>query len=353
MRSLEFLPPYTPERQYRAPPQKPTIQPSARTLPAKKHSSVLRAVNLDVKSLLILQRSAGNQAVVAALSVQRKPDDTKQSGSGAGPPKVEKTVPKKGLSRTLYVIQNELWNKLPPVVRSSAEQELNRLFSFVGAANDQKKFSIKILPAAKLPEQFDFTESVVAVIQGDPGAYVQDAFDRQEKQINEWFSKQKLPTPRTSEKSKTPFSPELLGRGGANKRIFSASGKKFAVSQMVGAVVLNEVIDSFVEDVDNLITKALEKHGRKLDKWPVEVDKRRPLEMFGQSLGRVIAHEARHEYLVGHAEEGLGQDAPYVTGEKNAENFSKEDQKAMLKRIQDLEAQQGKATAVPIKAIDE
>jgi surfactin synthase thioesterase subunit len=97
---------------------------------------------------------------------------------------------------------------------------------------------------------------------------------------------------------------------------------------------------------------ALPSKGKDPTKWPATVKKGssswQPLVMLGQALGRAIAHEARHEYLgSGHAESGLGEDAPYLTGEKTTAQFSKDDQKAILERIRKLEATQGTATVVP------
>ena len=73
------------------------------------------------------------------------------------------------------------------------------------------------------------------------------------------------------------------------------------------------------------------------------------LAMVGGALGRVIAHEARHEYITEHAKAGLGgegENTPII-GESHSLEFSKEDQKAILDRLHKLETQQGHARVVP------
>ena len=124
---------------------------------------------------------------------------------------------------------------------------------------------------------------------------------------------------------------------------------------MAGAVNIDEVIGTFLENLDSLLQDqmaALPNKGKDPTKWPPTVKKGssswQPLMMLGQALGRAIAHEARHAYLgSGHAESGLGEDAPYLTGEKTSQQFSKDDQKAILEGIRKLEATQGTATVVP------
>jgi hypothetical protein len=65
-------------------------------------------------------------------------------------------------------------------------------------------------------------------------------------------------------------------------------------------------------------------------------------------LDRAMAHEARHECVgTGHIESDLAEVTPSIFGDKQSEQFSQEDQKAILEAIRKLEATQGTATVVP------
>jgi hypothetical protein len=263
----------------------------------------------------------------------------------------------KGLNRTLYVVQNDVWSGLPAKVQSSAVKELERLFSFVGKAKGEKAFSIKVMTAQQLPEQFDFSESVVSVIDGDPKAYVDQAFELQQKQIETWLKTQKVQPPATSKSGFAPGKPETLGRGGASKTILKDKKQVYAMPVMAGAVCLPEILEAFFDNIDDLLEKQFIRLGidkKNPKKWPSKISTKEgkmswdALEMLGVAVGRAIAHEGRHEYIGGgHADAGLGADSPIILGEKNSENFSEKDQKEFLKTIQDLEKQQGKATIVP------
>jgi len=305
-----------------------------------------------------IEQLYGNRVAQAmpGLSVQRKPDE-KTTAPNAPKPTPPKPSQQKGLNRTLYVIHNDVWNELPPAVRASAEQELKSLFAFVGASSSEKPFSIKVVTAAQLPEQFDFSESVVSVIRGDTDSYVKDAFARQNEQIRSWLAQQKVQMPQAESGGKAPFNPERIGTGGGSRSLRTDQGKTYALLVIAGAVNINEVIDSFFDNIEGLLEDqltTLPKKGRDPTKWPQTVKSKggttswQPQVMLGVALGRAIAHEARHEYIgAAHAETGLGQDSPFIIGEKTTAQFSKEDQKAILDQIHKLETTQGKATVVP------
>ncbi len=263
----------------------------------------------------------------------------------------------KGLNRTLYVVQNDVWNDSPEKVRTSAVKELERLFAFVGKVKGEKPFTIKVMSAQQLPEQFDFSESVVSVIDGDPKGYVDQAFDLQKSQIKKWLEQQKVQVHAEKDRDFDPGKPETLGRGGASKTILKDKKQVYAMPVMAGAVSLPEILEAFFDNIDDLLEKQFLRLGidkKNPKKWPSKISTKDgkmswdALEMLGIAVGRAIAHEGRHEYIGGgHAEAGLGADSPIILGEKNSENFSEKDQKEFLKKVQDLEKQQGKATIVP------
>ena len=287
------------------------------------------------------------------VSVQRKPDDKTPATKAA---KASESTPQKGMSRTLYVIHNDIWNELPPTVRANAEQELKSLFAFVGASSSEKPFSIKVVTAAELPEQFEFSESIVSVIRGDPDSYIKEAFARQNEQIRSWLAQQKVQMQQAKSEGKAFVTPERIGAGGGSRTLTSGQGKTYALLVAAAAVDIDEVIDSFFDNIEPLLADqltTLPKRGRDPTKWPQTVKSKggttswQPEELLGVALGRAIAHEARHEYIGAHAETGLGQDSPFIIGEKTTAQFSKKDQKEILDQIRKLEKIQGKATVVP------
>lgn len=288
-------------------------------------------------------------------TIKRRPakTDSQATADNAPPTPPQQT----GLNRTLYVVQNDVWKSLPAAVKSGAESELNRVFAFVGKTAGEKPFSIKILSSDQLPEQFDFSESIVSVIQEDVGSYLDNAFALQQKQINDWLTTQKVPVGATASQSRESRTPELIGRGGQSKHVLKEGANSFAIPQMAGAVDIREVVKSFLDNIDSLLAAQMVKlpgKGTDISKWPATVISEKgttswsPLDMLGAPLGRAIAHEARHEYIGGtHSETGLGKDSAAIIGEKNSENFSDEDQKAIVAKIHGLEKDQGNATVVP------
>lgn len=283
--------------------------------------------------------------------VQRQPGSTASNQASANPSS------QKSLSRTLFIVQSDVWNKLPLAVRTSAEQELKRLFAFVGATSNEKPFSIRAVTPTQLPEQFDFSESVVSVIHGDTNAYVKNALTLQNTQIQKWLAQQKVQTQQRKSESKPQFNSEQMGSGSHNKEMITNAGKTYALLAMAGAVDIDGIIDDFLENNNSAFTDAMEKlpgKGKDISKWPLTLTSQRPKmswqphEMFGAALGRAIAHEARHEYIIAHSKEGLGRDAPLISGGTAKESeFSKQDQQAILNRIHELEQKQGQATVAP------
>jgi hypothetical protein len=77
-----------------------------------------------------------------------------------------------------------------------------------------------------------------------------------------------------------------------------------------------------------------------LARWPKEYQ-----EAVGTGLGRLIAHEARHQYVEPHFNGGgLGASEPVLWGDKNFEQFDKGDQSQISAKIHQLKAEQQSAT---------
>jgi len=59
---------------------------------------------------------------------------------------------------------------------------------------------------------------------------------------------------------------------------------------------------------------------------------------------RIVAHEARHQYIAAHSANGLGADAARIWGDKNYEDFDGSDQANIVRRIHQSETDWSSAT---------
>jgi hypothetical protein len=57
------------------------------------------------------------------------------------------------------------------------------------------------------------------------------------------------------------------------------------------------------------------------------------------ALARLVAHEARHQYVQQHSARGLGADSARLWGDKNFENFAGTDQASILTAIHNFNTQ--------------
>jgi hypothetical protein len=82
---------------------------------------------------------------------------------------------------------------------------------------------------------------------------------------------------------------------------------------------------------------------RPLKDWPRDVQ-----EALGKAVGRIIAHEVRHQYVgSGHADEGLGGESPELWGMAKHEQFSTDDQDEINGALRKLVDDQRAATVAP------
>ena len=177
------------------------------------------------------------------------------------------------LKRTLYVVQNAVWNTLPTVVKAGAEQELNRVFAFVGKENGETPFTIRVLAPDQLPEQFDFSESIVSVVTGDASSYFEKAFALQQKQVEDWLAQQGVLMSKSVKKGPGESEPgEPIGKGGHAKGVVKSNkNNTFAISKMIGVVDLQQAMNTFIEQLPPVFSKQMMKlrdDRFELNKWP-------------------------------------------------------------------------------------
>jgi len=72
----------------------------------------------------------------------------------------------------------------------------------------------------------------------------------------------------------------------------------------------------------------------------IAISRRRPV---ATALARVVAHEARHQYILAHSAKGLGADSPRIWGDKNYEEFDGSDKANINNKINQLAVDWGNA----------
>jgi hypothetical protein len=252
-------------------------------------------------------------------------------------------------SRTIFVVDNDVFRNLPLETRNRAGEELADQFRFVSGA----PMTVIFVDPARFPEEFNLSDAIVTVTNVPPNVHVNNALTQQVNNLNRTIaslgSRRKLPVPTPARLT------DRYGFAEMNKFVTAATeGAQVAVPLMSSAVALNELIDylneEYIPDVyyKGRATKpnAIPKDS---SKW-TDAQK----EMVGRALGRAMAHEVRHLYVRTpvHAADGLGSAAARLFG-KDVIAFSSADRTSIQSAITTLEGQQGaRAVAASFAAAD-
>lgn len=283
------------------------------------------------------------------------------------------------MANTLYIVEDIFFTELPEPVRKNAVAEAKKILAFI------PKFDVKALSPLKFPAVFDFTDSVIRVVADDKaiGTFEVDSKAQQMKNIRFSLAARGYSlAPNTNPRSHS-FVLERAGVGWMGKEVMSISRSvnnqsqtdKVAITQTGGAAAVlgaaPDVLKIFAHGRDKDYLLAIQKKYQQnhpgdysktqhykdttadlavwalLDKplrdWPRDVQ-----EALGKALGRIIAHEARHQYTgSGHADEGLGGESPELWGMAKHEQFSTDDQAEIGAAIRKL-ADDQKAATVPL-----
>ena len=268
------------------------------------------------------------------------------------------------------IVEDDVLIGLPKIVRESALSETKQVFAFI------PRFQVVTRPPAQFPTTFDFTDCVCKVCKDeeDVNANLNDSYRRQ--MANILFSiKQNHMRPASDPIGRFTAVPEKGGTSFSTKEIKLVGRDKLAWVVMLGAaslefaqqvIVTEELADGrdkqdILDDQRRAMQKGLERYSasaqslretrelaaydlmnKSLAGWDHDIQ-----DHVGIVLGRIIAHEARHQYITPiekHAATGLGADSPSLWGDKNFERFSGDDQRDLLTAIQRLEALQNTAT---------
>jgi hypothetical protein len=247
-------------------------------------------------------------------------------------------------SRTIFVVDNDVFRNLPWETRTRTGDEIASQFAFV---NGKAPMTVIFLDSGRFPEEFNFSDAVVSVTDLPPNDHVRGALRQQVNNFNRAIgalgSRQKFPAP-----DRTSLNPDRYGLASMNKLVtLAAQGTQVAAPLMASAVNLDNLIDYLNEEVIPDVYYKGRASGK--DKIPKDKDKWAGLqkEIVGIALGRAMAHEVRHLYVPVHADDGLGSDGARLLGKdliKDIITFSAADKKNIQSSITILEGQQGTRT---------
>jgi len=267
------------------------------------------------------------------------------------------------LAKTLFIVDDEVFQGLPGAVQKRLLDETKKLFSFVPG------FTVEARKPALFPATIHFTDSVVMLVGHD------DELDAAVRQIiraedaNIRFSIKQTGVNIAIEKLKQSFdgNPDRGGVGGQWKPVVTeGGGKKVSITMTYGVASLEAAERAVVEEdlhgrtlADILKQRDKKIHDKGMARYfashealvsvreEMEAElmiKHKPLKDWEKgladnvatALARIVAHEARHQYILPHSANGLGTDSPRIWGDKNYEDFDGSDKANINTKISQL-----------------
>ena len=277
------------------------------------------------------------------------------------------------MANTLFIVEDDVLTSLPQPVRDTALAEAKKLFAFV-------KLAVVTRVPGQFPTTLDFTDSIVKIVEtnGEVGAVQNLAVRQQMANILHSIRQRGINVKSTGVTSRSAATPERGGVGFQMKEIITAGTARLAISLTGGVAALESIKEEVVEEfAGGRDLREIQKHRRDaihgtarkkaqgltyfgtaqaltderglfsyelltkdLARWPKYYQ-----EAVGTGLGRLIAHEARHQYVAPHFNGGgLGASEPVMWGDKNFAQFDKGDQSEIATMLRKLKAEQQKAT---------
>ena len=245
-------------------------------------------------------------------------------------------------SRTIFVVDNEIFRSLPWETRTRAGNELSGQFAFV---DGNAPITVIFLDPSRFPEEFNFSDAVVSITNLPPNVQLRGALTQQVKNLNRAIgalsSRFRFPAPDPGR-----LKPDRFGLALMNKLVTpAAQGTPVAAPLMSSAVSLGNLIEYINEEY---IPEVYYKRKFRKDEIPKDQTKWSAFhkEIVGIALGRAMAHEVRHMYVRDpeHSADGLGSDgARLFRGDliKDPVTFSAVDKTSIQSSITTLERQQG------------
>lgn len=273
----------------------------------------------------------------------------------------------KATNRTIFIVDRAPFKTLPDKVKTAAIDELRTLFDFVGRTG--AKIKVVLADEANFPQSFAFSDAVVGTVDSSAAleANMHDSFRLQGQ--NAVASLRKLNVNFANPFANTGKTALKLDRAGVGRKDKRITGGR-AIPFQAAYVAMEEIMSDFVDLADSKIQVARVRKRRAdpqlnprywassralLDTAVISVldNPRDPTkwlwqpELFGQLIGRTIAHEVRHTYVGGgHAADGLGADGARVEEARYA-TFSAADRTMIARAIAADERRQGSLAVVP------
>jgi hypothetical protein len=276
------------------------------------------------------------------------------------------------MARTLFIIEDAILKSLGSTTKMM--DEVKSIFSFA------PKFTVRMIIPANLPEKIEFTDSIVKVVATDDNvtAMQNQAQNQQLRSIEFAIKKKKLNV------EMAPFTrnfggPERGGVGWQAKEVHTVGSVTIAVVQTGGIASMETAATDVLtflapdrltlkeaeERRDGKLKKARLAHGKDQEdkikeaqatfekskkhwalqgtapkSWPPNYQ-----DTVGIARGRLVAHEARHQYIVDHFDDGgLGGEDAELLGVAKSEKFLPDDQKNIVGQLAQFETTQKTAT---------
>jgi hypothetical protein len=256
------------------------------------------------------------------------------------------------MARTLFIIDDATLKSLGSTIIAKMMDEVKSVFAFA------PKFTVLMTIPDNVPEKIDFTDSIVKVVATDNDVTtMQNQAEQQLLRSIEFAIKKNKLNIRMASFKRNSAKPERGGVGWQAKEVLAVDGQKVALVQTGGIASLetaatdaltflapnNWTLKEAEEKRDGKLNKAKLAHGKdQEDKiteanasfekskkhwalqgtapkgWPQNVQ-----DTLGIALGRLVAHEARHQYIADHFDEGgLGGESAELLGVASSEKFS-------------------------------
>jgi hypothetical protein len=275
-----------------------------------------------------------------------------------------------GMAKTLYILDDGVTRNLGQTIIDAMKKELAVIFSF------DSSFKIAMTAVDKIPALIDFSDSIVKIVATDDHVNVMknQAMGQQNRSLEVQIQQRRLPI-RLADFKRSPAAPERGGVGWHGKEVLASA----ALCQTGGIASMETVIDTVLtqfapnrwtldeakrkadankrkaasahptqqkkmeEDADAALQKSVahwKLQAAAPKTWPANLQ-----DATGIVLARLVAHEARHQYIEGHFEDGgLGGESAELYGVASSETFLPDDRKLIAARLATLTRLQGTAT---------
>jgi hypothetical protein len=278
------------------------------------------------------------------------------------------------MARTLFIIDDATLKSLGSTVIGKMMDEVKSIFSFA------PKFTVLMTTPDNIPEKIDFTDSIVKFVATDDDVTaMQNQADQQELRSIEFAIKKNKLNIKMASFKRNSAKPERGGLAWQAKQVLAVGSQKVALVQTGGIASVempaNDVLTFLAPDKltlkeaeekrDGKLHKAKLAHGKDQEdkiteanasfekskkhwalqgtapkSWPQNVQ-----ETLGITLGRLVAHEARHQYIEPHFDDGgLGGESAELLGVASSEKFHKDDQKNIVGQLAKFDTIQKTAT---------